>query len=240
MPISTTHHSFIATVKYIFLALVLTASGQAFAQESTPLISVNGQGKVSAQPDQANVALQFSESSMDASKARQVVDKEVEKLLRKLKNYTIKENSLDSSQTQIHPQYDYHQNRSELKGYQVQRSVSFILSDLSEIEALVETISESKDARLQPLQFGVSKPAQLQNKALNKAIKQSKATAQKIAESYGVTLGKIHSVNYQSSRSNRPVLRAMSMDIASAESAPTYKQKDLDFTANIQVSFTFE
>ena len=222
------------------LALALIIAGPVHSQDTTPLISVNGQGKVSAQPDQASVSLNFSDTNIDASKARKVVDMRVEDLLRDIRNYTIKEESLDSSQTRIHPQYDYRQNRSELKGYQVQRSVSFILSDLTELEALIKTVSKSDPASLQPVQLGVSNPKQLQNQALSIAIKQSKKTAEKIAKDYGVKLGKVHSVNYQPHHSGRPVLRAMSMDVASAEKASSYQQKNLDYTANIQVSFTFE
>jgi len=229
-----------STLPSIVFVLGVLFVAPAFSQDSTPLISVSGQGKVSAQPDQANISMQFSDINLDASKARQVVDKQVKGLLRDLKQYTIKEKSLDSSQTRIHPQYDYRQNRSELKGYQVQRTVSFILSDLDELEALIQTVSKAKAANLQPVQFSLSESDKLRKEALSKAIKQSKKTAERIADDYGVTLGKIHSVNFQSNHADRPMVRAMSMEMASADHKSTYEQKDLDFTANIQVSFTFE
>lgn len=228
-----------------FLVLLIVAgllySKASFSLEQPPVISVTAQGKATAAPDQATLSLQFSETRLEASDARSLVDAQVARLIDLLDDFAIKAKSLDTSQTRIHPQYDYRNNQREFRGYQVTRNARFSITDLEQLDALLKSLTENEVNQLSQIEFGLSKPARFRDQALQRAMANAKANATKIADEFGVRLGKIHHVAYQANASeppHRPM--RMQMELASADAGSTYQQKDLEFSAHIQVAFTFE
>lgn len=235
----------LSTVFSVLLcSLMLSSSQVAFAQnDELALIRVSAEGSVKAQPDQASLSVRFNDTKFDASEARKVVDKQVSTLLKGLKKFSLKENSLDSSQTNINPQYRYHKNERQFTGYQVERNVQFVLSDLSQLEALLSTITGSKAAQLGHISFGLANEGLVRQQALSKAIAKSKQVARHIAKDYGVSLGKIHSVNYQNVGAYQPravMMKAMGAELMSADAPSSYEQKDLEFKASVNTAFTFK
>ncbi len=227
--------------KLLLSGLMLTvAATTSVANDATPpsLISVNAQGKAKAMPDQAEMHLSFSQEAPKVDQARRTVDNQVRQILKILEDYELASGSLDSSQTNIHPQYHYHQGQQNFRGYQVTRNVRFVLSNLDQLEELIEEISKQEVTRLQHIQLGLSDPGLIRQEALDRAIQHSKQLAQHIAEQYDVNLGPVHQVRYQAQGEHTPPpMAAMRAELA-ADSAPSYQQKELEFSAHIEVSFT--
>lgn len=226
------------------LGYTSTAYAESLGSESrdTPLISLSAEGKVTATPNQATLAMRFVDTQFKADDARKTVDQQVRTFLDELKAYEVEQSSLDTSQTQIYPQYDYRNNERQLKGYQVVRNVRLVLLNLEQLEGLLKTLTKINVAQLNTIEFGLSNLTEIKQQALSLAIKNSEDLAKQIAEGYGVTLGKIHTVNYQTTPSRtRMRASAMSMDMAEASTnEPSYHQKDIEFIARVNVDFTFE
>lgn len=229
-------------MKPIMIALLIFLnpfvwSQAARADNPIPLITVNAEGSAKALPDQATLHLSFSQTSHKVREARKVVDRQVDKLIKALEDFELAQNSLDTSQSHIHPQYDYQQGQQQLRGYQVTRQVQFILRDLDQLENLIQTITELEVSQLQRLQFGLSDPGSVKQLALDQAIQRSRQLAQHIADQYDAKLGSVHTVRYQAQGPHAPApVMAMRAEMA-ADSAPTYQQKELEFNAHIEVSF---
>ena len=231
-----------------FFALLLSTlllpafiSNSPMAEQLPAVISVSASGKATAAPDQATLSLRFVSTELEAHNARKKVDAQVGDLIELLEDYAIKDNSLDTSQTRIHPQYDYRNNERVFRGYQFVRNASFVLENLQQIDSLLEKLSKIGIDQLNHIEFGLSKPNKVRNQAMNRAVAKAKKTAQKLAQGFDVALGKIHSVSFHSEADEppaRPML--MKMEMASADASSTYQQKDLEFTSHIQVAFTFE
>jgi len=220
---------------------VLSFTTLAHAETERSLIHVNAEGKSTAQPDQVELALDFSATHIEVEPAREEVDQHVQTLLNKLKQFELDTSSLDSSQTNVFPQYDYRNNQRQFLGYQVNRKISFTLKRLEQLEDLIKVITESKVSKLTQMKFGLSDSELYQTEALMNAIQNSRAVAQLIAEGYDVKLGPIHTVKHRTTQ-NRGVNRAMMMQAEMASdtsSEPSYQQKDLEFKANVDVAFTF-
>jgi len=210
------------------------------AEEPPSFIHIVAEGKANAQPDQAELQLSFTTTHLEVEQARSIVDQQVETLLKKLSQFELDTASLNSSQTQIHPQYDYRNQQQQFIGYQVNRHINFILNDLKQLDKLIQTITESKISRLNRIQFGLSNSAFIKEEALSNAIRQSKRLAKQIADAYDVKLGKIHRVSHRP-ESEHSVMRAMTMnaELARDDANHTYQQKDLEFKATIDVAFDF-
>ncbi len=221
--------------------LIFMFSTVTYAEKNLPLIHVTAEGKATAQPDQVELHLDFVAKQLEVEQAREEVDDHVKTLLKKLAKFELDTSSLDSSQTQIYPQYDYRNNQQQLLGYQVSRQVSFTLKNLEQLEDLIKEITKSKVTHLNQIQFGLSDPGFTKAEALANAIRNSRNVAQQIAEGYDVQLDTIHSVNHRTSQDHRVMRTMMKAEMASnASASPSYQQKDIEFKASIDAAFTFK
>jgi|GEM_PF-1214432 len=232
---------FYASFLAFIVAILCSAWSTAVLAGDDGLIHVSASGTATAKPDQAELRLTFSAEHLDVNEAREMVDERVAPFLRSLKRFTLENNSLDSSQTQIHPQYDYNDGQQQLKAYRVTRSIRFILNDLTELQDVVETITQSKASRLDNIQFKLTDPEALHRQALSNAIARSRQIATDLADGYGVKLGGIHSVRHNATgQPPSPQPRMMAMEMARAEKVPTYHQQDLDMTVQVDVAYRID
>jgi len=226
-------------LQYLTLA-TLAFSTVVHSENDLPLIHVSAEGKATAQPDQAELHLDFVAKHFEVEQARETVDDQVKTLLRKLSRFELDTSSLDSSQTQIYPQYDYQNKQRQFLGYQVNRSVSFVLKKIEQLEDLVQAITESQVTQLNRIQFGLSDPEFTKTEALANAIRNSRMVAQQIAEGYDVQLGKVHRVSHRATQSPRMMKAMMVQEMAADSASSSYQQKDLEFKASVEVDFRFK
>lgn len=230
-------------MKPIFLAIIITVSwfmSPLVSADERPLISVSAEGLVKTKADMALVHLNIDASELDAASARSKTDEQVKHLLALLKSFELKDGSLDSSQTTIYTEYDYNVKPKQLLAYRANRTISFSLTNLKQLEKLVKSISEIQLVTLNRIQFSVQDERYWEDAALSNALQLAKSKAELIAEELGVELRGLYRVTHQVSRSAPPVLaRAMSMEMDKS-SSNTYQQKDLELTAFVDVSFNFK
>ena len=223
-------------MRFILLFLsILLVTLQAQSSE-TPTIKVSAEGSLKTQPDAAIINLSIHSSGIKADSAVNIVDKQVKKLLRELQAYTIKEGSLDSSQTSIQPEYDYKAKPRKLLAYNASRYISFQLVNLDQLEALVDDISTLDLTNVNNISFTAQNIQELEDTALINAINTAKHKANIIAEELGAEIKGIYKVNHHV-RNGQPVFaRAMSVEIDKAKSS-TYEQKDINISTNIDIEF---
>ncbi len=227
-----------SVIALLAFALIST---QAPADESPSLIEVSATGTASATPDEANLRIVFSAEDLEVRDARETVDDQVGPFLKGLKKFSLKPDTLDSSQTRIYPQYDYRDGNQQLRAYRVVRTVHLTLGNLEQLEALIKLITDSDASRLEHIDFALSSPEILHKEALDNAIRHSRALAEQLAAGYDVDLGKIHRVQHHASEPmSAPQPRMMAMEMARADKAPTYQQKDLEVMAQVSVAFTIK
>ena len=193
-------------------------------------------------PDQAIINITFSATKFEAEKARRAVDKLVRPFLSKLEEYDIQENSLDTSNTQLHPQYEYRNNQRDFKGNQITRKIEFKLNDLAQLQALIQDITRTEASHLGSIRFTLKNKQKLKRKALNKAINKAKNKAATIAQGFEVSLGKILNVKHVSNEARpAPQMRAMAMSAEMSDSqSNTYQQKEIEYNATISAVFSID
>ncbi|KZZ32200.1 SIMPL domain-containing protein, partial [Oleiphilus sp. HI0117] len=184
----------------------------------------------------------FSATKFEAEKARRAVDKLVRPFLSKLEEYDIQENSLDTSNTQLHPQYEYRNNQRDFKGNQITRKIEFKLNDLAQLQALIQDITRTEASHLGSIRFTLKNKQKLKRKALNKAINKAKNKAATIAQGFEVSLGKILNVKHVSNEARpAPQMRAMAMSAEMSDSqSNTYQQKEIEYNATISAVFSID
>ncbi|KZY31678.1 MULTISPECIES: SIMPL domain-containing protein [unclassified Oleiphilus] len=207
-----------------------------------PFIEVSTTASAKSLPDQAIINITFSATKFEAEKARRAVDKLVRPFLSKLEEYDIQENSLDTSNTQLHPQYEYRNNQRDFKGNQITRKIEFKLNDLAQLQALIQDITRTEASHLGSIRFTLKNKQKLKRKALNKAINKAKNKAATIAQGFEVSLGKILNVKHVSNEARpAPQMRAMAMSAEMSDSqSNTYQQKEIEYNATISAVFSID
>lgn len=207
-----------------------------------PFIEVSTTASAKSLPDQAIINITFSATKFEAEKARRAVDKLVRPFLSKLEEYDIQDNSLDTSNTQLHPQYEYRNNQRDFKGNQITRKIEFKLNDLAQLQDLIQDITRTEASHLGSIRFTLKNKQKLKRKALNKAINKAKNKAATIAQGFEVSLGKILNVKHVSNEARpAPQMRAMAMSAEMSDSqSNTYQQKEIEYNATISAVFSID
>jgi uncharacterized protein YggE len=226
---------------YIFFIIALFALALSPTVKASEGITVNSHGSAYAMPDIAKLTLSFEQNDDSADTARQAIDSKVKALLAKLSSFSLLDDSLDSSNTQVTPDYDYTDGKRTFKGYRVTRQVTFTLEDLTQLDALVQTLTSSKVTRLQNIVFDLKDSEEVQALALLDAIANSKKSAATVAKGYDIKLGKLKHARFNDSKPNHaPMARTMALDSAAEESSAGYQQKELEFKAYIEAVFELD
>lgn len=219
----------------------LLATPQAWAEQTG--IKVSAIGTAFVKPELAKVHLSFEHTAETADIARDFTSKQVSTLLKSLKDFDIQQDSLDSSQVNISPSYNYKDNKRTLEGYQVTRFVNFSLNNLEQLERMVSAITAAGVSRVNSIQFDVKNTAEAHAIALEDAIEKTKSAARAIANSYNAELGKIqfveHTIEYSGGPKPGP-MRAMALEASSDAPSDTYQIQNVEFRARVSTTFDLD
>ena len=92
---------------------------------------------------------------------------------------------------------------------------------------------------MQSIQYDVRDKARYLSQAREKAIEDSKLKASGLAKAYGMTLGKIYSIQYTSEEPS-PVVRGRMMLMNGPSTADSYLADDIRFVDRVNVVFNLE
>lgn len=159
-------------------------------------VSVVGQGRVSYQPDIANVTLgvQIDKVAKAEDALNQLNDK-VNKIVTAVKAVGIAQEDIQTQNYSLSPQYDYVNNVSSLAGYNANQQLIIKVRKINENQDLLsKVIAEATKVganQVNGIAFDVSNIEDLKQQARVKAINDAKSKAGSLAEASGVGLGKI-------------------------------------------------
>jgi len=159
-------------------------------------VSVIGQGKISYQPDVANVTIgvQIDKVAKADDALKQLNDK-MASIISALKLSGINDQDLKTQNYSLTPQYDYVNNASTLSGYnaneQLVVKVNSINSDPSLVGKAVEAASKAGANQIVGISYDLSNLEEMKQQARIKAITDAKTKAGVLARAAGIKLGDI-------------------------------------------------
>ncbi|MEI7620256.1 MAG: SIMPL domain-containing protein [Candidatus Falkowbacteria bacterium] len=159
-------------------------------------VSVVGQGKVSYQPDVANVTIGIQiDKVAKADEALKQLNEKMNNVVNALKAAGIKDEDLKTQNYSLLPQYDYINNVSTSSGYnaneQLVVKVNNIKTDPSLVGKAVEAASKVGANQIIGITYDVSNLEELKQQARIMAISDAKNKANVLARAAGVGLGDI-------------------------------------------------
>ncbi len=218
-----------------------TQPGGDSGRRPVPSVTVNGEGRVTALPDQAALQLGVQARDEDLAQARAAVTERTNAVLAHLASLGLAERHINATHINVQPEYRWDKPREEqvLTGYRVQRSIDLALMDLSTLPAVIEGSADAGADRVSPPRLSHSNEAELRRDALRLAAEDARANAATIAQSLGATLGGVREISVMDSArpvplANDRMLRT-SMDKTATEAS--YVAGEMVFEARVSATF---
>lgn len=160
-------------------------------------VQVTGQGKVSYQPDIANVTVGVQvDKSYSAEVALKQLNDKVNKILAALKTAGIPAEDIQTQNYSLYPQYDYRDNVSTLGGYSANQQLVIKVKGLTsgnddKVGKVIAEVTKAGANQVTALTFDASNINDLKQEARLKAITDAKSKAGSLAAATEVKLGDI-------------------------------------------------
>ena len=181
-------------------------------------IWVNGEGKVSAVPDVANLSLGITAQADTVAAAQTMATDAMNKVMNALTGNGVAKKDIKTQQFNITrlTRWDKDKQQDVFLAYQVTNTVVAKVRDVSKAGVVIDAVAAAGGdlTRINSVSFAVDNPTPYQTEARQQAMADAKAKAEQMAKLAGVTLGKTTYIT-ESSYIPSPIIRA---DLAKTES----------------------
>lgn len=182
------------------------------AAESRDSVSTQGVGAVYAVPDKATLRGSVMAESQSVAEAMSEVSRRLASVLDFLKSQSLPKEAINAAQVRVSPQWHYPRNEPRrLSGYQAVVTFSAELKQLDDVGLVLAGLLENGASELQPAQYDFSRRSELQEQALEAAVKDAKRKAQVALAALGHQVGQVTQLTVMEGGGFAPVARAESM-----------------------------
>ncbi len=163
----------------------------------TELFTTQGEGKVTAVPDIAQINLGVTINRVTVKETQNEANRIINKISEALKKLGIGEKDIKTTGYNLNPTYDWTGGGQRITGYQININLEVNARDFDKINEIIDTATTDGANLVGGLQFKVEeqKLKELQKKAREEAVREAKEKAESLASAAGMRLGKI--VNIQ-------------------------------------------
>lgn len=249
-------HHLLPSLRGLFTAALLAgymlAPQQVFAQDPAnhqraqmSTIRVTGTGSVAIAPDIAIISLGVLRQAKTAREALDANSTAMAKVIAAMKAQNIADKDLQTSSFNIQPRYQYFKRGSnggqrppQITGYQVSNQLTVRVRDLKSVGKVLDEVVTLGINSGGNIQFTNDDPSEALKQARTKAMKDAVKKATTLTSAAGVSLGKIISINEQSSVP-RPMMMAQARNMASdsTEMAVPVQAGENSYRVNVTVSW---
>lgn len=209
-------------MRILALCLVLAATLSCQAADINPLspavITVSGEGAVTAVPDMALVTVGVTTQAKDATEAMAANNRAMASLFRTLDEFGISTIDRQSSSFSVYPRYDRSsdgRNESQITSYVVSNQLTIRCLEIDRLGELLTAVVASGSNQLGSLSFGNVDEADLLDEARTRAVTNARHKASLYAEAAGGKLGRVVSISEGGASQPGPLMRtgmAMQME----------------------------
>lgn len=159
-------------------------------------VSINGQGRVSFEPDIAKITLGVQiDKAVKAEDAINQLNSVVAKVVAAIESQSVPKENIQTQNLSLLPQYNYFENISNLDGYNANQQIVVTLKDINDnkdrIGEVINAATKAGANQVQNLAFDSSRMDDLKAQARLEAIADARKKANDISQVAGVRLGKI-------------------------------------------------
>lgn len=159
-------------------------------------ISVNGEGKVTAVPDIAELTFGVATGPQKtANAAKDMLTKSMNAAFEAVKALGIEEKDISTEYLSLNPSYDWNEGRQILRGYEGSQQLRVKVRDLDKVSDVLSAAVNAGANQAGGVQFTIDDPQGLRAEAREKAIQNAQEKAQVLADQLGVKIVKLQNFN---------------------------------------------
>ena len=232
----------VAAVLTVELAMVVPAvqaggpPGVVAAEEQNA-ISVSGEGRVSAEPDMAEIIIGVESRASTAKEAASQNSEDMNEVMDVLEGMGIAEEDIQTVDYSIRAEMDYRGDEGpEVVGYVVTNAVRVKVRDLDLVGDLLDEVTEAGANNIYGITFTIEDPRPFQGQAREMAVAEAHSKARQLAEAADVRLGDLFSLSEYLVEGPVYVERAP-MAEGMGGGAPPISAGQLEITVQVQMSY---
>ena len=193
--------------------------------EKKTTFDVEGQGKVTAIPDTAEINLGIQVNKPTVEAAQKEANQKINKITDELKKLGIEEKFIKTINYSVYPEYDYRAGQ-KIVGYNVNITLKIKVKDFDKINQVIDTATSLGANQIGNLSFTIDdeKLEELKMEARKQAIEKAKKKAKEIAQASGIKIGRLLNVSENLSSYPPVPLTAREMGVGGA---PEEKQTQI-------------
>lgn len=191
MPISRVLFSAI-----VIAAAALAPSSAPAAEKLDKLVTVTGEGTITAVPDSAVIRLGVSSQGKTARAASDANAKEMTVVLAAIKESGVADRDIQTTSLSLQPQYDQNKTgAARLIGFQANNQVTVKIRDIGRLPAVLDRAIAAGANEMSGIEFVVSEQTKLLDKARTAAITDARRKAELYANAAGMKVGRVMAIS---------------------------------------------
>lgn len=224
------------------LLMLLTA----VASADPAILTVNGTGVVTMDPDTAVLSLGVQESAIDVSEAQAEVNKKVAAVVEKLTSMGVKADDIHTGSIYIYKDYDYSSSfvRTQDERYVARYDIYFDTKDIDNAGKYIDAVFDAGANNFNNISFSASDTEKEKTRALELAVENAKVKADVLAAAAGMKVAGIEAIREMSygtignySAMNDMFAKAESVE---AGAGTTVMADKIQVSASVAVDFIME
>ena len=220
------------------VALIMILALPAMATET---VTVNGEGLVYMDADQATFYVGVRETGEDVMYVQNAVNQRIAEIIAAFEKIGIEKKDMSTNSINIYPVYDYSESGEKISGYSAYNSICVLTKDIARVGEYIDTAFANGANTLDSVNFSASDTTEASKQALKLAVKSAKDKAEVLAEAAGMEITGVQTINEQSAYSyGNGMLRyteSATMDMAAGTQILT---SQLQVCANVSVTYTMQ
>lgn len=220
---------------------ILPPIGAATASSGlTNVVEVFGDGEITVVPDLAIINAEVSTQAKTAKAAKDQNSKDMNNVIAAVKKFGVAEKDIKTTNFNVFPEYSYDNNVQKLIGYRVSNSVEIKNRKLDKTGELLDVLVDAGSNVVNGVSMTVEDVAAIQGDALNAAVKNATAKAQKVAKDNGLKISGIAKIVEIDSGS--PIIHGgyeagIAAGVDMAKTITPVSPGETKVTSRVQVSF---
>ena len=213
---SPTKQSFFIPITVALVAGGMFLIGKYMEQQdlSPVVVSVQGEGKMSAAPDIAQVQFGMQTGRVTTAEgAMAALAREMNSVIAAVKGEGIDEKDITTQNLSLRPAYDWKDGERIDRGFEASQNLLVKVRDVSKIGAVLTAATKSGANQAGGVSFTIDDPDELRAQARTEAIADAEAKAKILAEQLGKRVGALRSYS-EDGGSMPPAVYRMAMNEA--------------------------
>lgn len=183
--VSTRRNTLVVALSAALLMLSPLASAKDTRDKDSFIVSVSGQGQVTAVPDEVVINASLRLQGPQSQDLLNASNKTMAEVLAALKGAGIDNKSIQAGQLQLTQRWNHDNGRQLPDGYEAVRPVQVRLSNIDRYPQVIDLLSRQGVNNFDGISFDFSNRAELMDKALVLASKDASRQAQLLGEAMG-------------------------------------------------------